>query len=95
MKTVLRPGPRAAETTMLYPTLDWPSEHYFWDVVAYQLQGMRTPYLSLAIRTDSPDSVSMTKVYRLLAALPGHPIARHLRFIDPLSARQEVAPEWD
>jgi hypothetical protein len=95
LKNALRPRAKTAPVTMLYPTLDWPSERYFWDVVAYQLQGMRTPYLSLAIRTDSPASVKMTKLFRLLGALPRHPIATRLRFIDPLSARQEVAPEWD
>jgi len=79
--------------TMLYPTLPWPSERYFWDVVAYELRSMRNPYLSLAIRTDSPASEMMTKLFRLLAELPRHPIAKRLRFIDPLSARQKIAPE--
>jgi hypothetical protein len=94
IKNVLRPQAKAP-VTMLYPTLDWPSERYFWDVIAHQLRGMRNPYLSLAIRTDSPTSVKMTKLFRLLAELPRHPIATRLRFIDPLSARRTVAPEWD
>src|SRR5262249_53956771 len=94
IKNSLRPEAKA-ETTMLYPTLPWPSERYFWDLVAYQLRAMRTPYLSLAIRTDSPTSDKMTKLFRLFAELPRHPIAKRLRFIDPLSARREIAPEWD
>jgi hypothetical protein len=91
------PGPRLpdAPVIMLYPTLDWPSERYFWDLVAYQLRGMRNPYLSLAIRTDSPASALMTKLLRLLAELPRHPIAERLTFVDPLSARRQIALESD
>jgi hypothetical protein len=78
--------------TMFYLSLDWPSHAHFWDVVAYELRHMQAPYLSLAVRTDDPDSELLKKICRLLLALPSHPIARHLRFVDPLSAGNLIHP---
>ena len=77
---------------MLYPTIDWPSERYFWDVVSHQLQSMQRPYLSLAIRTDPPDSLPTAKLRRLFAALVKHPLAKRLRFVNPVEAKEAIAP---
>jgi hypothetical protein len=69
---------------MLSPALEWPSADFFWNLVAVQLRSMRTPYLSLAVRTDAPDSVLVARVRQIFAALPQHPLATRLRFTDPL-----------
>ena len=69
---------------MLSPALEWPSADFFWNLVAMQLRSMRTPYLSLAVRTDAPDSVLVARVRQIFAALPQHPLATRLRFTDPL-----------
>jgi hypothetical protein len=89
-KRILRGQWKAAPLTVLYPTLDWPSPRHFWDIVAFQLDRTERPYVSLAIRTDAPDSEWMKKAYQLFAALPGHPIAQRLRFVNPLSVRDEL-----
>lgn len=69
---------------MLYPSAEWPSERSYWDLVARQLRSMRRPYLSLAIRTDADDLKIAARVRRLFEALPEHPLAQRLRFVDPL-----------
>lgn len=71
---------------VLFPSVEWPSERFYWDVVARQLESMNRPYLSLGIRTDSPDSAMMVRVRRLFDELPQHPLAERLRFLDPLDA---------
>ena len=68
----------------LYLTREWPSSQYFWDLVAAELDSMRTPYLALAVRTDHPGSVLARRARELLEHLPHHPLARRLRFLDPL-----------
>ena len=77
---------------MLYPTIDWPSARYFWDVVSHQLQSMQRPYLSLAIRTDPPDSLPTAKLRRLFAALVKHPLAKRLRFVNPVDVTEVITP---
>lgn len=76
------------EAAMLYPSIEWPSVKYFWDLVARHLQTMPKPYLSLGIRTDAPDSPLVRRVQKILEALPQHPLAERLRFADPVA----VAP---
>jgi hypothetical protein len=48
-----------------------------------QLETMDRPFLSLAIRTDAHDMALTARVRRLFAALPGHPIAERLHWVDP------------
>lgn len=58
----------------------------FWDLAARHLGASPRPYLSLAIRTDAPGSGDAMRVRALLEYLPRHPLARRLRFVDPLDA---------
>lgn len=83
LKQVLGGARTPALVDMLYPTGYWPSDRYFWDLVARQLRSMRRPYLSLAIRTDAPDSAHARKVFQLFSTLTQHPLAECLRFVDP------------
>jgi len=73
---------------VLYPSVAWPSPQFFWDLVADQLRSMASPYLSLAIRTDHHEFQEASRVKQLFDALPNHPLASLLHFVDPL----EVAP---
>jgi hypothetical protein len=73
-----------AEMQMMYPALEWPSERFYWDSVERQLDSMRRPYLSLGIRTDAADVNISACVRRIFEALPHHPLAERLRFVDPL-----------
>jgi hypothetical protein len=72
-----------AAVHVLYPSLPWLSERYFWDLAMKQLETMDRPFLSLAIRTDAHDMALTARVRRLFAALPGHPIAERLHWVDP------------
>ena len=72
------------EMRMMYPSNEWPSERFYWDSVERQLDSMKQPYLSLAIRTDADDLKIAARVRRLFEALPQHPLAERLRFVDPL-----------
>jgi hypothetical protein len=92
LKRRLRGAPEPDPVGMLYPTVDWPSERYFWDIVAHQLQSMQRPYLSLAIRTDPPASAPTAKLSRLFAALVKHPLAERLRFVNPLDVKEQITP---
>ena len=58
----------------------------FWDLAAAHLRASARPYLSLALRTDAPSSGDARRVRAVLAHLPCHPLARRLRFVDPLEA---------
>ncbi|MBK7685838.1 MAG: hypothetical protein IPJ25_07320 [Rhodocyclaceae bacterium] len=71
---------------MLYPSVPWPSPDFFWDLVWQQLRSMERPYLSLAIRTDAQEVKRTAEMRKIFEALPGHPIAKHLRWVDPLEA---------
>jgi hypothetical protein len=79
-----------SKVQVLYPGLEWPSERFFWDLVARQLRTMRRPYLSLAIRTDADDLKIAARVRRLFEALPGHPLAERLHFVDPLDVAHSL-----
>ena len=86
-------GASPRNPVMLYPTVDWPSEHYFWDLVSYQLGTMERPYLSLAIRTDRFESDRAARVCRIFTVLAKHPLAKRLRFVDPLAVSEEITPQ--
>ena len=60
----------------------------FWDLMERHLRWTPRPYLSLALRTDAPDSDEGARAREILDYLPLHPLARRLRFEDPV----EVAP---
>jgi hypothetical protein len=83
-RRVLR-GPAPSWVEVLYPFGSWPRPHEYWDAVEQQLRSMRRPYLSLAIRTDAPNTDVSMRVRRILDALPGHPLAARLRFENPLT----------
>lgn len=68
------------------PASPWQSAAYFWDLVAHRLSTMPRPYLSLAIRTDAPDSVPSQRIRSLFAALAHHPLGERLRFVEPREA---------
>ncbi len=83
-RRVLR-GSHRSPPQILYPSVNkWPSESFFWDLVTQQLRSMRKPYLSLAIRTDADDLKTSSRVRRIFEALPHHPLAERLQFVDPL-----------
>ena len=77
---------------MLYPSVPWPSPGYFWDLALCQIMSMERPYLSLAVRTDKHDMRLTADVRKVFEALPNHPIAKHLRWIDPLDAVGSLVP---
>ena len=81
----------AADVQVLYPGVEWPSPGFYWDLVAKQLRAMKRPYLSLAIRTDADDLKIAARVRRLFEALPDHPLATRLRFVDPLAVATNLA----
>lgn len=69
---------------VLYPSANWPEPTTFWDLAERELQSMRDPYLSLAVRTDAADSRLMAAERQILESLARHPLAERLRFVDPL-----------
>lgn len=60
----------------------------FWDIVEREIERMPRPYVSISYRTDAPGSPRSVHVRAVIEHLPSHPLARRLRFTDPL----EVAP---
>jgi hypothetical protein len=88
-------GTSKPNLVMLDPTEDdWPGERRFWDVVSHQLGAMERPYLSLAIRTDRFESVRAARVCRVFTPLAQHPIAKRLRFVDPLEVKEQITPQF-
>jgi hypothetical protein len=77
---------------VLYPTRDGPSPREYWDLVAHALDRMERPFLSLGLRTDTPGSGVALRVEAVLAALPRHPLARRLAFVNPLDAIDRLLP---
>ncbi len=75
------------------PASPWPSADYFWDLVAHRLSTMPRPYLSLAIRTDAPESVPSQRIRSLFAALAHHPLGERLRFLEPRVALRDHLDE--
>ena len=84
----LREPLRRPPAYVLFPSVAWPSERPadFWDLVERQLATMQRPHVALAFRSDAPDSVVSRRALGVLDALPDHPIARRLQFVDPLVA---------
>jgi hypothetical protein len=88
-------GTSKSDLVMLDPTEDeWPGERRFWDVVSHQLAAMERPYLSLAMRTDRFESRRAARVRRVFTALAQHPLAKRLRFVDPLEVKEQITPQF-
>jgi aromatic ring-cleaving dioxygenase len=68
----------------LNPWKVWPSPKIYWDLVAQAADDQPACYFALAIRTDTPGSVTHERYRQLLEYLPNHPVAERLRFVDPL-----------
>jgi hypothetical protein len=81
---------RRPQAQVLYPGAGWPDGNSYWDLVEHQLRSMRRPYLSLAIRTDRANSAAAPRVRQIFEALPQHPLAARLRFIDPLEVVDQL-----
>jgi hypothetical protein len=88
-RLVRGPAPRPP-AQMMYPYADWPSENAYWDLVQRELDSMRRPYLSLAIRTDIEGDQVPARIRRLFEALPNHPIAKRLSFVDPIEVKSSL-----
>jgi len=69
----------------LNPWKAWPNPKVYWDFVMRAADEQSPRYFAFAIRTDDPNSQLHRRVWELLDFLPRHPIARRLRFVDPLS----------
>jgi|SRR5215204_1178501 len=78
----------------LNPWTEWPSPKEYWDLVTKAADEGPARYVALAIRTNGAGSVKQRLVQKLFDYLPRHPIARRLRFVDPLSPeiKSLVAP---
>jgi len=81
---------RPPRSQMLYPSQPWPSPSFFWDLVDRQLASMERPHLSLGIRTDAPSSLEAQRAFAVLDALPKHPLAKRLQFVDPIAVASAV-----
>lgn len=93
LKRRLHANPEPTPVQMLYPTEDDWTERGFWDLVSHQLRSMERPYVSLGIRTDRFDSFRAARVCRVLMALTRHPLAKRLRFVDPLEVKEQITPK--
>jgi len=71
---------------VFYLTEAWRSRVQLWNMLEERLEEMTRPYVSLAIRTDAQTERLTQRVWAILDALASHPIARRLRFVDPLAA---------
>ena len=56
----------------------------YWDLVGQAADNQPACYFALAIRTDTPGSVTQERYRQLLEYLPNHPVAKRLQFVDPL-----------
>jgi hypothetical protein len=68
----------------LNPWKAWPGPKAYWDFVMRAADEQSPCYFAFAIRTDDPISQTHNRVREILEFLPRHPIARRLRFVDPL-----------
>jgi hypothetical protein len=84
-------GPKL-QVEMLYPSGHWPDSMAFWDLAQRELDLMRRPYLSLAVRTDAGESELMASERRILETLTRHPLGERLRFVDPLEHVAQLLP---
>jgi len=69
----------------LNPWKEWPDPGVYWDLMERAADEGPARYVTLAVRTDSPSSWAFRQAQALFDHLPRHPIARRLRFVDPLS----------
>jgi hypothetical protein len=76
---------RPSQHRPLSPWRDWPSPKVYWDFVERAADTQPARYVAFAVRTDASGAESARRVRDLLNYLPEHPIARRLRFVDPLS----------
>lgn len=74
------------EVRVLHLSETWPSGKFYWDLVSAELSIMHRPYLSLAVRTDSPGSPPIAHAQELLTSLLEHPLSERLEFVDPVDA---------
>jgi hypothetical protein len=93
VKRVIRAMVKPRVAQALYLPLNCPSDQYYWDLVSYQLASMRRPYLSVAMRTDAAGSAAVDKICRRLMAFAQHPIAKQLRFVNPLEVMAWLLPD--
>jgi hypothetical protein len=93
LKRRLRGKAEPEAVHMLYPTEDDWTERYFWDLISHRLGSMERPYLSLAIRTDRLESFRAARVCRVFTELTRHPLAKRLRFVNPLAVKEQIAPQ--
>ena len=63
----------------------WPSPTAYWDLVARAADECPVPFVALTARSDPPSRPSNQTVRAMLAALPDHPLAKRLAFVDPLT----------
>jgi hypothetical protein len=82
-KRVLR---RPRQHLPLNPFKTWSDPKTYWDLVERAADEGPARYIASAVRTDAPGSRTHRIVQALLEYLPSHPIARRLRFVDPLSS---------
>lgn len=81
-KRVLR---RPRQHLPLNPFKTWSHPKTYWDLVERAADEGPARYVAFAIRTDALDSRTHRMARAILEYLPSHPIARRLRFVDPLS----------
>jgi hypothetical protein len=67
----------------------WKSPQDYWDLVERCVASMPRPYFAFSVRTDPSNSPSSGRVRALLEALPDHPLARRLDFVDPRALTAE------
>ena len=68
----------------MHPSRPWESGGQYWDLVESELETMSSPYVAINVRTDTDDAPAAKQVRAVLEALPSHPIAKRLRFVDPI-----------
>jgi len=69
----------------LNPWKVWADPSAYWDFMERAADEGPARYIAFAVRTDSPSSRAFRQAQDLFEYLPRHPIARRLRFVDPLS----------
>jgi peptidoglycan/xylan/chitin deacetylase (PgdA/CDA1 family) len=71
---------------VMYPHAAWPDGRAYWDRVASAVDSMARPHVAIGLRTSAPGTEAYENARRVLEALPSHPIASRLRFVDPVAA---------
>jgi hypothetical protein len=81
-KRVMR---RPRQHLPLNPWKVWSHPRTYWDLVARAADEGPARYIAFAMRSDNPTSNGYRRAREIVEYLPKHPIARRLRFVDPLS----------